>query len=102
MTEQIGNQDNVSSIVAPTINVTSHVVPRFSLFYGSPVDGKSQAVPYEVWRYQVSCLQNECQNEAERRTLQQSVRFSLKGQAAKASIQLGPGASLSQLTTHLD
>ena len=102
MTEQISNQDNVSSIVAHTINVASHVVSRDSLFYGSPVDGKSQAVPYEVWRYEVSCLQNERQNEAERRTLQQSVRFSLKSQAAKALIQLGPRASLSQQITHLD
>ena len=53
-------------------------------------DSKSDAT-YDVWRYEVECLLNESYKPE---TISHAIRRSLKGEASRVVMHLGPGASI--------
>ena len=72
--------------------------PRIAVFSGS--SGRDSEDTYDLWKYEVSCLQsNDNYSEA---TILEAIRRSLRGEAARVAMRLGPGVSLRQLMTKFD
>ena len=70
--------------------------PRISIFYGEP--GKGEA-PYDLWRYEVDSLRK---SKFQPHIIDMAIRRSLKGDAARVAMRLGPDASLEFLLAKLE
>ena len=70
-------------------------VPRISIFSGNP----NGATTYEHWRYDVDCLLRE---NYPRGKISEAIRRSLKGDASRVAMYLGPGAPIEQLLDKMD
>ena len=71
--------------------------PRLSVFTGVP--GK-EGTSYDVWRYEVTCLLADALYSRE--TILEAVRRSVKGEAAKILMRLGPRADIQDILHKLD
>ena len=76
--------------------VTSHYIPKISCFSG---DGSKQDTTYDLWRYEVDCLIKEKYSEE---TIAQSMRRSLRGDAGKVAMRLGPEASVAKILDKIE
>ncbi|KAK3097682.1 hypothetical protein FSP39_012084 [Pinctada imbricata] len=70
--------------------VTTHI-PKISCFSG---DGSKQDTSYDLWRYEVDCLIKEKYSEG---VIAQSIRRSLRGDAGKVAMRLGPQAKVQEI-----
>ena len=76
--------------------VEHHYKPKISNFGGTTKD----CISFDVWKYEVQCyLQDKAVKKAE---LLDAVRRSVKGDAAKAVMRLGPKAELDDILQKLD
>ena len=80
----------------PSIHVITQL-PQVSKFSG---EVKGDQVPFDLWRYEVKSLMEDDINERE--TIFQAVRKSLRGEASRVAMRLGPGASLQELLVKLE
>ena len=105
---------NVTSTVSASINVTSpsintvaststtsssslpHYTPKLSTFFGE--QGKGEAT-YDLWRYEVDSLRK---STFAPHIIDLIIRRSLRGDAAKVAMRLGPEATLDQLLNKLE
>ncbi|XP_062605895.1 uncharacterized protein LOC134267692 isoform X2 [Saccostrea cucullata] len=84
----------------PTCTIsTQYNFPKLPTFSGAD-DSKQGEVKYEVWNFEVKCLQNSGQYPEH--ILLQSVRNSLKGLARSMLVSIGENASLKDILTKLD
>ncbi|XP_055954536.1 uncharacterized protein LOC130013600 [Patella vulgata] len=60
-------------------------MPKLSMFYGEPGKGE---VSYDLWRYEVDCLISE--GVYDNHVILLAIRRSLKGEAGKVIMRLGP------------
>lgn len=93
-------KETSSADVAVTKSESSASAPsphniKISCFCG---DSKSDAT-YDVWRYEVECLLNESYKPE---TISHAIRRSLKGEASRVVMHLGPGASTISILKKLD
>lgn len=70
--------------------------PRLSCFNGH--DAKGNEVGYDIWRYEIQCLQRVHAEDA----VLEAVRRSARGEAARIIMRLGPAATLPVLLAKLD
>ena len=71
-------------------------IPKLSTFSGDP---SRSDVPYEVWKFEVECLMREGYSEC---VILQSIRRSLRTQASKIAMRLGPDASLTEILDKME
>ncbi|XP_061180596.1 uncharacterized protein LOC133189208 [Saccostrea echinata] len=84
----------------PTCTIsTQYNFPKLPTFSGAD-DPKQGEVKYEVWNFEVKCIQNSGQYPEH--ILLQSVRNSLKGLARSMLVSIGENASLKDILTKLD
>lgn len=84
-----------SSASASGSSFSSHI-PKISCFSG---DGSKNDTTYDLWRYEVDCLIKEkCKEEI----IAQSIRRSLRGDAGKVAMRLGPGATVTQILDKME
>ena len=89
---------NTSSV--PTCMTSSQYnVPKLPTFSGAD-ETKQGEVKYEVWNFEVKCIQNSGQYPEH--ILLQSVRNSLKGLARSMLVSIGENASLQDILAKLD
>lgn len=74
----------------------STYIPKLSIFSGDP---SRSDVSYDVWKYEVECLINE---EYSEKVIFQAIRRSLKGQASKSAMRLGPDAALDEILEKME
>ena len=79
-------------------HLTIDRIPRISNFWGT-TDSKD-ATSYDLWRYEVECLLNE--GRYSREVIAEAIRRSLKGEAAKLAMRMGPKAVIAELLHKLD
>ena len=91
-TEQNATKDQSSA----STKITSHYIPKISCFSG---DGSKQDTTYDLWRYEVDCLLKEKYSEE---IVAQSMRRSLRGDAGKVAMRLGPEANVSQILDKME
>lgn len=72
--------------------------PRISTFCGSST--QKEATPWDVWKYEVECYLKSGTHTRE--AILEGVRRSLKGDAAKAVMRLGPSASIQEILHKLE
>ena len=72
--------------------------PRVSTFWGTST--QKDATPYEVWRYEVECYLSDTSHSEE--AILEAIRRSLKGDAAKVSMRLGPKAEVRDIIEKFD
>ncbi|KAK3082399.1 hypothetical protein FSP39_014224 [Pinctada imbricata] len=75
---------------------TAHHIPKVSCFSG---DGSKQDTTYDLWRYEIDCLILEKYSEA---SIAQAIRRSLRGDAGKVAMRLGPEATVSQILEKME
>ena len=90
--EQNATKDQSSA----STKITSHYIPKISCFSG---DGSKQDTTYYLWRYEVDCLLKEKYSEE---IVAQSMRRSLRGDAGKVAMRLGPEANVSQILDKME
>ncbi|KAL8603126.1 hypothetical protein ACOMHN_059298 [Nucella lapillus] len=67
-------------------------LPRLSIFSGTST--KEGEATFDLWHYEVKCLERSQYTEA---TILEAVRRSLRGEAARVAMRLGPSTTLNQL-----
>ena len=77
--------------------VTMDRVPRISHFWGTTE--QKDATSYDLWHYEVECLLNEGRYSKE--VISEAIRRSLKGEAAKLAMRMGPKAATGELLDKL-
>ena len=77
-------------------HASSHYIPKLSCFSG---DGSKQDTTYDLWRYEVECLIHEKYKEE---IIAQSIRRSLRGDAGKVAMRLGPEATITQILEKME
>jgi hypothetical protein len=78
--------------------VLYHSSPRLSIFSGAPGKRDSET-SIDLWLYEVRCLQRQGYKES---FILEAIRRSLKGEAARTAMRLGPTASLKELVDKLE
>ena len=100
---QMGDKSGVqvkqeSSTDSPsTVKLTTHYIPKLSCYHGDV--SKQDVVTYDQWRYEVDCLVKEKYAES---IIGQSIRNSLRGNAAKVVMRLGSEASLKEVLDKME
>lgn len=84
-----------SSTTLPVISASVHHFPKISSFSGD----KSKDIPYETWKHEVVCIQQEGHSAS---TVAQAIRSSLKGQALGVYTRLGANSSVQQIIHKFD
>lgn len=83
-------------VSASSVHVHAQL-PRIVIFSGEP---KGDQVSFDVWKYDVKCLINEgLYKEPE---IYQATRKSLRGEASRIAMRLGPNATVRELIAKLD
>lgn len=80
---------------APTKQVLQQP-PRVSSFSGDSVKGDS---PFDLWKYEVNCLVREGVHTHD--SILQAVRRSLKGEAGRIAMRLGPDVTINSIIAKL-
>lgn len=93
--KEVVDTDNASASSQPEKSVPPSQLPKIPFFSG---DSKSDAT-YEVWRYEVECLYQESYSLD---VIQQAIRRSLKGEASRVVMHLGPVAPITSIVQKLD
>ena len=75
---------------AAASKIMTHHIPKLSCFSG---DGSKSDTSYDLWRYEVDCLIKE---KYRKETIAQSIRRSLRGDAGKVAMRLGPEADVQE------
>jgi len=75
--------------------VTTTQFPKISNFYG---DGKG-GTSYDLWKYEVQCL---FRDNRPNDSVLQAIRMSLRGEAGKVVMRLGPTASIDYILSKMD
>ncbi|CAC5422741.1 unnamed protein product [Mytilus coruscus] len=86
----------MSSGNVQTLTSLPNYTPRISTFFGEP--GKGEAT-YDLWRYEVDSLRK---STFAPHIVDLLIRRSLRGEAEKVAMRLGPEASLDQLLNKLE
>lgn len=73
------------------------VIPKLPSFSGKT---EVNSTPFDVWRYDVECIMRDHRHSPE--IVNESIRRSLKGEAAKVLVRLGPQASPHEVLSKLD
>ena len=73
--------------------------PKFSVFSGEEPKPKSEA-SYEEWKYEVHCVRNDRIHSEH--IIAQAIRKSLRGQAKRVLLPLGPTANIEEILNHLE
>lgn len=81
--KEVVDTDNASASSQPAKSVPPSQFPKIPFFSG---DSKTDAT-YDVWRYEVECLYQESYRPD---VIQQAIRRSLKGEASRVVMHLGP------------
>lgn len=72
-------------------------LPRVTIFSG---EKKTDHASFDVWKYEINCLRKEgTHSEAE---IYQSARRSLRGEASRIAMRLGPDVKIEQLILKLE
>ena len=69
-------------------------IPRISIFSGSA----KGATSFDIWRYEINCLKTHYSENV----IRQAIRRSLRGEASKAIMCLGPNASVTEILHKMD
>lgn len=77
--------------IDPAVQISTHF-PQVSKFSG---EVKGDHVPFDIWKFEVISLQKEKIHKPE--VIQQAIRRSLKGEACRIAMRLGPEASVESL-----
>ncbi len=77
----------------PAISVNSHQ-PRLSIFYGDTISVTKGEVTYDQWRYEIRSMLLEKTYKLE--VIAQAIRRSVRGEAGRIMMRLGPGSSMSE------
>jgi len=85
-----------ATVTTPAIAIQQ---PRISTFTGETPVGKGDT-HYDMWRYEVKCLMAEKIHTVD--SIFQAVRRSLRGEAGRIAMRLGPLADLQELLHKLD
>lgn len=93
--KEVVDTDNASASSQAEKSVPPSQLPKILFFSG---DSKSDAT-YEVWRYEVECLYQESYRQD---VIQQAIRCSLKGEASRVVMHLGPVAPIISIVQKLD
>ena len=72
--------------------------PRISTFWGSST--QKESTPWDVWKYEVECYLKSGTHTHD--AILEGVRRSVKGDAAKAVMRLGPSASVQEILGKLE
>jgi hypothetical protein len=72
--------------------------PRLSIFSGAPGKRDSEC-GIDLWLYEVRCLKQQGYTES---SILEAIRRSLKGEAARTAMRMGPMASLKELLDKLE
>ena len=86
------------SDIQSTVKLTTHYIPKLSCYHGDGSTGK-QDISYDQWRYEVDCLIKEKYADS---IIAQSIRNSLRGNAAKVIMRLGPEASVKDILEKME
>ena len=82
----------------------TYIAPQFNIsklpFFSGSAEPQKGEVSYEVWSFEVKCLQNS--NLLTEDLLKQHIRNSLKGSARSMLVPLGEGASVTAILNKLD
>ena len=82
----------------------TYIAPQFNIsklpFFSGSAEPQKGEVSYEVWSFEVKCLQNS--NLLTEDLLKQHIRNSLKGSARGMLVPLGEGASVTAILNKLD
>ena len=81
---------------ATTSKLMTHHIPKISCFSG---DGSKQDTSYDLWRYEVDCLIKEKYSEE---AIAQAIRRSLRGDAGKVAMRLGPEAKVDDILDKME
>ena len=73
--------------------------PKFSVFSGEEPKSKSEA-SYEEWKYEVRCVRNDRIHSEH--IIAQAIRKSLRGQAKRVLLPLGPTANIEEILKRLE
>ena len=76
--------------------VKSTYIPKISNFSG---DGSKQDSSYDLWRYEVECLRKEKYSDS---VIAQSIRRSLRGDAGRVVMRLGPEATIQEMLEKME
>jgi hypothetical protein len=90
--------DNPPTVTTPVTTTMAHQLPRISFFSGG--SQKPSDTPYDLWRYEVKCLMIEKVYSSA--TVANAVRRSLKGEAGRTAMILGPNADVQEIIAKLD
>ena len=71
--------------------------PRLPNFSGAQ---EKDSTPYEVWRYELNCIMDGKLYSQE--MISETIRRSLKGEAAKVLVRMGPKASNQDMVSKMD
>ena len=80
-----------------TVQTTYHQPPRISPFSGKEGKGETS---YVLWRWEVECLLTEKTHSLE--VIAQAIRRSLRGEAGKVAMRLGPHAKMGDVLEKMD
>ena len=81
---------------ATTSKLMTHHIPKVSCFSG---DSSKQDTSYDLWRYEVDCLIKEKYSEE---AIAQAIRRSLRGDAGKVAMRLGPEAKVDDILDKME
>ena len=81
---------------ATTSKLMTHHIPKVSCFSG---DVSKQDTSYDLWRYEVDCLIKEKYSEE---AIAQAIRRSLRGDAGKVAMRLGPEAKVDDILDKME
>ncbi|KAK3085807.1 hypothetical protein FSP39_008905 [Pinctada imbricata] len=85
-----------SSDATSTSKILSQHIPKLSCFSG---DQSKQDTSYDLWRYEVDCLVREKYSES---SIAQAIRRSLRGDAGKVAMRLGPEAKVADILDKME
>ena len=85
-----------ASNTTTTTTVSSNYIPKISTFSG---DGSKQDTLYDQWKYEVECLIREQYKES---SVAQAIRRSLKGDASRVAMRLGPEVKISEIMEKME
>lgn len=93
--ENFDNSNHGQGEPADTKTLTMAHFPKVTSFSG---DGKG-GTTYDLWRYEVMCIRKEKRSSE---TILQAIRMSLKGEAGRVVMRLGPLATVERIISKMD
>jgi len=91
-----GAENHHGDYELPKVSLQSN--PRLPVFSGTV--NKKDDTTYDVWKYELQCLTREKHHHPA--AIIEALRRSLRGEAARVAMRLGPSASLTEIVVKLD